>query len=412
MKLKPADIDRLMAENVPKPPRLRSPEDYAKDTAASRDALLESLSSYKSQSTAKQGDTLPPPPKAIPQQGDPTTHGATTTTTTTTTEAGQAAPEATPEAQTLLTSNALPAEVPPEVAIPLVPLAIKGVNLDLVRSRAELVEALTQNLPQNEYSLPKFIYRADLLDWRLFCGNSPEPKDQAESEITEERYKSMQEYLDAATLHLSYAEGFPALPTGEPLWARFPFEDTEHYAAFSAYCVQPGARQTHKLTKWPHDQVLCWYHEEYWGVRIRCYDMMAAIHAAKQRENRIMHCEDDHFLQAENMYNRLKNMISDVDWSMLVDDPKTFVDVMERVVKLQRVSLGLSSMGNVNDKRELRSESIEAVMRKIAEPKALIPTGETEETEAFDVKQILKSPEALASAQELIIRMTRTVTQK
>jgi hypothetical protein len=400
MRLKSADIDRIMDANVPKPPRAVNSSDFDESIQAARDSLLEGLASYESQSTARMGEVLPLPPRLL-------------------TAVGSA-----PDGQQGLhnTNENLPAaepgqgrsdiQQPPGRLLPQPPTALRGINLSAIESRADLIRELTLGLPQNEFHLPRIIYRADILDWRLFALTEAEAKAKAEAEaedfdpeLLRARYETMQEYLDAATLYLSYAEGFPALPTGEPLWARMPFEDNDRYAAFTEYCHLPGARQTIKLSnQWPHDQVLQWFHEDYWSLRARCYDMMAAIHAAKMREQRIMACEDNHFLEAERIFARLQSLAAEVDWDLLKEDPAEYVAVMERVAKLQRMSLGLGS-GATQQGKDISHESIEVTMRRVAQPNALT----TREDSGFDVKQLLRNPEALASAQELVVRMQRTL---
>lgn len=397
MKLKPADIDRITEGNIPRAQRITSAEDFVDSNADARDALIQSLTTYKSQSSARIGEVLPPPPKSL------------RTEITGANDFGII-----PNSEQDLDSSSLSqgsvesdhAPLTNQLQIrsnPALPLALRNVDLDKIESRADLIMALTNNLPLNDMQLPRILYRGDLLDWRLFSGNSSDQN-------PTDRYQAMQEYLDAATLHIQYHEGFPALQTGEPLWAKLPFESQEHYNVFTAYCTMPGARQTQKLinlTKGDHNQILTWFHEHYWNIRSRCYDMLNVIHAAKQREQRILACEDDHYLQAENMFKRLVNMLPEVEWDHLRTDPEKFISVLEKVIKLQRVSLGLSSMGNVNDKREPRTESLEITMRKIAAPNNL-QLNENDGGVSLDIKQLLKDPGALSTAQELIIRMTKS----
>src|SRR5439155_1622473 len=65
MKLKPADIDRIFEENVGKPQGSVSAHDFAEQNAKERDALVEGLMAYTSQSTAREGQVLPPPPRSL-----------------------------------------------------------------------------------------------------------------------------------------------------------------------------------------------------------------------------------------------------------------------------------------------------------------------------------------------------------
>src|SRR5688500_17710558 len=44
------------------------------------------------------------------------------------------------------------------------PAPLRGIDFSQIQTRAQLLKALTVNVPVNEYNLPKFIDRADLLD--------------------------------------------------------------------------------------------------------------------------------------------------------------------------------------------------------------------------------------------------------
>lgn len=389
MKLKQTDIDRLTAENTPQPTHLRniSASDYIAANAAARDSFLESLTSFESTTTAKDGEVLPP-----------TRNSATASHST-----------------QIIRDDQRPHEIAPALSIEaqmlrMCPVILRGVNLtsSAITSRSDLIAALTLNLPLNELHLPRLIYRADLLDWRLFVMpeellSSPQHTLLGEAE---RRYSEMENYLSASTIHLSYAEGFPALPDGTPLWAKLPHEPSDHYASFTDYCVQPGMRQVARLQGRPTETYLQWFHEDYWAIRAKCYDMVGSIHAAKQRELRILNCEDDHYLESQKLFKRMQNLSAEVDWDYLKEDPKAFVDVLEKIVKLQRLSIGLSLSNSANQNAaESKVESLEVTMRKTLAPEAI----EAEKyDEAINVKELLKSPEALATAQELVIRMTRT----
>src|SRR5262245_2129007 len=146
MKLNQADIDRLTAASVPSVTHLKniSAEDYIQANAAARDTFLDTLTSFHSQSTAKDGEILPPPPNARTQSP--------------LIRSDQEQEELTPEAQLQQDLTRLR------------PRALQGLNLtsSAITCRADLTAALSQNLPTNELQLPRIIYRADLLDWRLF----------------------------------------------------------------------------------------------------------------------------------------------------------------------------------------------------------------------------------------------------
>ena len=406
MKLKPADIDRILEDNVPKPTGMVQAHDFTAENEAAREALLQGLIAQTSQSVARHGTTLPPPPKSLVTHIDgPNDFGAKLTTRLSALNSGsnsntsnQQSPSAINGGEGLEIDGEVLERSESGSQLPLPP-ALRGGDLDKIQCRADLIRLLCENIPLNDLGLPKIIYRADLIDWRLFQGFTPLGTDPAP------RYKEMQDYLDVATIYLSYAEGFPALPTGEPLWARMPFETDEQYAAFTDYCVIPGARQVVKVQGYLTDQLIAWYHENYWAIRVQCYDMLNTVHAAKVREQRLLACEDDHYLKAEKMLQKLNEEMAHINWESLRADPKAFVDVMDKVVKLQRVALGQGSQAT--ERKELKSESIEVTMRKLATPNVIEKAGKDG---GIDVRTLLRNPDALSSAQELIIKMTRQVT--
>ena len=291
-----------------------------------------------------------------------------------------------------------------------VPEALQGINLALIESRADLIKALTQRLPLNEYNLPRFIYRSDLLDWRLFYNDPTVSNNSAES--TASRLHDMEEALQAATIRLSYDQGFPALPNGVALWARLSYEPEEHYAAFTEYCTMAGARNLAKLLQAPLDTILHWYNEDYWAIRVKCYDMMSVIHAAKVREQRILACVDNHYLRAERVLKKLDDISSEVAWESLANDPEKFVNVMDKVIKLQRQVLGIMANNGSGSSQQAQlssqthTESVEFAMKKLVNPSELKLR---KDNEGFDIRKLLQDPDSLASAQDLVIRMTRTL---
>jgi hypothetical protein len=429
MKLQPADIDKLIAQNRPKPTNIRSAEDYVSENAQARDDFVTSLTSFESAATARYGETLPRAPRSLgtiippsgatlPLSGETETHHETTTDPSTEVPATAAGSR---ELGVPATSHGSPPPLELESLLdedfdPNLPRALRNIKLNEIESRADLVRNLTKNLPLNEFQLPRFIYRSDLLDWTIFAQTPPD-------------YKLMEEYLDNSQLTLNYSEGYPTLPDGSPLWGKFGWETQDEYSAFTEYCTLPGMRSLAKLTQTqtqaPMTLLTEWFHERYWGLRSKCFDMMRAIHAAKQREQRIMACEDNHYLVAEGLLAKLKGIEDGVEWEQLKAEPEKYVKVLETIMKLQRMALGLTTMGQQGgSSRELRAETIEMSMRRITNPETyqlespdrikaitlqqgVSLTNPNVPTDGINVRKLLKDPAALASAQELVIRMTR-----
>jgi len=386
MKLYARDLNNLIDENEPRPTNVRSAEDYLQSNAAQRDELVAQLIQQRNPSSARVGETLPG--RVIQKV------------------------EATADLEVLSGQ-----EVESEdgaISVTPMPTALSGCVLGNIHTRADLLRELTQRLPINDFGLPRIIYRADLLDPQVFQDHQyPEG-----SKELSDQYFDMQNFLDVSTIHLDYSQGFPALPDGTPLWARLPNEPAEHFAAFTDYCTQPGTRQLHKLTispLQPLSALLEWFHEDYWSIRAKCYDLSHAVYQAKLREQRILGCEDKHFLLAEKLVQRLENLHDTIDWDVLQSEPEKYVKILATAIGLQRQALSLPSSTSTTGQREggaavARTESIEMIMRRATAPELkMIRDHRAEDpTNNVSVKALLKNPAALASAQELIIRMTNT----
>lgn len=286
------------------------------------------------------------------------------------------------------------------------PLALRGIDLNNISSRAELMAALTLGLPLNEYQMPKFIYRPDLLDPSLFCGNP------ADSDNQESRYREMQDCLTAAIIHLNYSEGYAAFEDGRPIWDQMhPFEDGASYSTFLQYIQLPGARQlsllpSHSTTYYdssPEMRGALLLHTNYWGLRAKAHDIFAVVHAQRMREQRILKTEDKHFLKAESLFNKLMTFEESLDWEEISKDPKAFVELMEKLTKIQRTALGLSIHGN-GQGEGARTPSVEVIMRNVSRQATEGVDLVKREEADVNVQKLLENPEMLERAQELILR--------
>jgi len=379
MKLSAADIDRLVAENTARPKQYGSADEFLDPEERRRRALVHSYSENPNQSRAKTGEILPRAPRDLRVVPDsPNDFGLEYTTTTATGE-GEAAPE--------------------------LPRALAGVDLNTIQTRSELIQQLTVNLPLSEMGFPRLIYRSDMLDLQIFQGENSKYSSIAAQIM---RYAQMQDYLDSAAVYLNNNEGFPALPDGQPFWSPLPHEAKEQFNVFLEYCELPGVRQLNLIKSKPLPEILSWFHEFYWSHRARCYDLHHAVHHAKVREARILRAENDHYEAANKIFAKLTGMMATIDWDYLAEDPEKFVAVMEKVQKMTRTAMGLSPQGGGSN--DVRTETVETTLKRIQGPETAGLKLNDEGT--VDVRQILRNPEALASAQELIVRMTKTISQR
>lgn len=285
-----------------------------------------------------------------------------------------------------------------------VPSALKGIDLSAITSRPQLLASLTNNIPQNEYNLPRFLYRADLLDYTLFTQKASE-----DPQLETEHYREMQEQLDASTVPLEFYEGYPAL-NGSPIWYQLPFEAPTDFALFTKYLEIPGARSlalisnaTNGLTLQDLQEL---YHLYYWGYRSLAHDTFAIAHFQRLRQQRILNTDNVHFLEAERLLTTLQKQFNEIKWEM-VQDPEVYVNLLEKVAKLQRLALGQSA---TNDKAQTQTPSLEVIMRTLT---AQDPTiARTNSNTQKGAQEILSDPELTDAAQELIIRYNGNASSK
>lgn len=285
-----------------------------------------------------------------------------------------------------------------------VPTALRGINLAKITGRNELICALTHNLPRNEFNMPRLLYRPDILDPSVFrLSESVQAQGGvAVDEHAISKFQAMQDLLDASTIMLQYHEGYPALPNNQPFWAKFDWESPVEYDAFTAYMKLPGGRSSALLSPAYQDLFAQLFHTNYWGIRCIANDTFAVVHYQRMREQRILSTDDKHFLQAETMLNKLNDLVASVDWDQLKSDPKQFVEVYERLAKVQRTALGHAPQGGSGG--EMRGvQSVEVIMRKTTDQ--TLPAPEQHKVDGLDIQQLLQDPDGLKSAQELILRV-------
>jgi hypothetical protein len=284
----------------------------------------------------------------------------------------------------IVEAEILPAE---NKAVARMPLALKGGNH--FNSRAELLMCLTRNIPLNEYAMPEIIYRTDLLDHTHFHPDAD--------------YRSMNDELISASILINYDEGFPALTDGKPLWFQLPWESSQEYDLLRKYLDMPGMRQLSLLQGVDSETARGYYHLNYWAIRGKAIDTFNVAHATRMREQRILSHSDTQYLEAERMLTKIRNMAAEVDWEVLKAEPHRFVEVYERLVKLERVALGLSAHGNAAAGEVQKPTSVELIMRNLTQGEARRDTSAGDST---DMSRILQDLDSIDKAQELIIRVS------
>lgn len=307
----------------------------------------------------------------------------------------------------------------------------------------ELVSTLMKKTPHNKLGLPEGIYRPDLLPSPslLFTPSIPHEDDRPSSLLSGESsdgsnlpaplssnsLSSSQDIVAhpevrTAYTPLCYVEGYPTY-NGMPFWSQLPFEPPEAYAAFQAYLSQgkQGARQLYLVPdseNLPYEvsdeDVHEWFDLFYWASRSRAHDMFKAAHRRREREMRVMDSEDSHFLMAERLLNIATAYLDEQEEELIeLMSPKDLLEFVKTASQLQRVSLGLP--GNGPASKEPQSSTgvapMEIIMRQVAQESHIGDSSDDSEqqnrSEANKQKlqQVLRNPEALKNAQELILRL-------
>lgn len=276
--------------------------------------------------------------------------------------------------------------------------------------KGELFRLLNAQIPLNEYHIPEYIYRADLIPPNL----------------NDYPAKVRNQFCEAATLHITFDHGYPAILETKPFWEQLPSEPYDAFNAFMVYLELPE-KSNHQnpirilpmiatLVGQPIEVVTEWCHMFYWHYRSRSYDLFIIACHRKQREQRIMSIEGKHFKQAEEYLEKVDKIIrtkldlainaigsKDDDGSELDDIKlKEVVDIFERLAKIQRISVGLPANGATQIDTGLRHATINDELKQVVKDSVGEATTATRRPAEMD--KLLDNPEDLARIQDLITR--------
>lgn len=285
------------------------------------------------------------------------------------------------------------------------PPSLRNIDLASIQSRAHYFAELAPNIPLNEYALPRFFYRPDILVVPDTTPTTTSPTEGAGGGMTFYDYVKIQENLDAATIKLDYHHGYPTYSNGMPFWTKMDWEPREAFDAFTLYLQQQGARTFEPLRGYAPNILTEWYHLYFWAFRARSFDMFKTAHVARMREQRIFATEDDHYAMALRLEQKILNQLDEIEdefWQEV--GPANLVGMLEKVAKLRRVSAGLSSTTGVTDDKRPSGVSVELHMREVARRQE-IPN---QEGVTIDSQALLQDPDLLLRAQELIVKVTKS----
>jgi hypothetical protein len=239
----------------------------------------------------------------------------------------------------------------------------------------------------NDLGLPKFLYRTDMIPQDIF-----------------ERIQSdREEILTAALISVEYNEGFPALEDGQPLWSQLPFEGPEAFRYFCHY-LQEGLDEGVRLVENVANNIrvqlpilIDYFHLYYWKVRAKAYDQFITIVHEKKRLRRLMQCDNDHFVMADNLLKKCVDYFDAIEWETI--DPAVVARMMPQLIDIQRKSAGEKQFGE-----SPTPQSVEVILRQMTRVDHAHQESE-EANRASTLDVLLSNPDAAEAAQELIIRL-------
>jgi|SRR5262245_29068560 len=275
-------------------------------------------------------------------------------------------------------------------------------------TKGELFRLLNQNIPLNSFHLPDHIYRADLVPLDLYSYDGPDRNN----------------ILEGATLNVTFDHGYPAVQETLPMWERLPGEPDNAYESYLLFLELPEKSNADnpvrlvpliaQATGHSVNRIGEWCHIYYWHWRARAYDLFLAACHRKQREQRIMSIEGQHFALAEGLLRQAQSLAGkklQQELSLLEENEeaetetkvKDLIDAITKLTALQRISVGLPAGGPERLQVEMpRHSTVSESFRQIAKE------GRGEEsttTRSVEMDALLANPDELSRAQELLIKL-------
>jgi hypothetical protein len=320
--------------------------------------------------------------------------------------------------------------------------------------RARLLQKASPRIPTTAEGLPVGLYRVDLLpEYDL---RDPQEELQA---------------LKNAYLNLSFEYGYPTLSDGRPFWYKLDFEPGFTYAAFQIYleAVNFGPRDLatvasdKELRRIAHkmlgsngsgsngsngsnssgngntntgtdaetqsaepvelaevEQVIPMLYEASilyaWRARAKAYDLFKEAAYRHMKLRRQSTVEDGHYELSSTLLEELKEKVINKDAFFEGMSPKVAVELLGKLVAIQRVSVGLPAAGPLPNKEAPEDVSFEMIMRSLAQ-KSVGTQGNvydhaTGQVTHSALNKVLSDPESANMLQEVIIRVTKATHQQ
>ena len=258
-------------------------------------------------------------------------------------------------------------------------------------TKADAVVHLSKDVPNNEYGLPVYFLRSDLLPYPLTTLTTAD--------------------VDPATVELDYSEGYPTYSNGKIFWQQLPHEPFSDFLLFQKYLDQAmelGIRQIQLLAMdngMSLQKVSDCAKEYLWTVRARAFDLFQVAAEKKRRELRARQVESRDYEMAGQLIAQLLAKFEDPDYINTMS-PNEAVKALIDLAKLRRISLGLSANGNAGAAADNPNSgaTAEFIMRNITKS---IGSGEDQGGLTPELISMMSDPNFTMQAQELIFRVQR-----
>lgn len=268
--------------------------------------------------------------------------------------------------------------------------------LPLNSTHGEAIQHLSNTIPTNEYGLPLYYIRSDMVDWTSIDSYGYLDYDQ----------------LEVACEALQYTDGFPTLRSGSPFWSPLAHEPYDAHILFKQFLALDeitGIRLLDDLSTQenvPLDHVRELSLEYFWSARARSYDLFIVAAEAKRREVRTRKTEDSHFTLAGGILEKVVNRINNNPDLIEKMDAKDLFDLFEQMVKVQRLSLGLTgAQASTNNNMPMNpGSSVEFILRRLTKDVGL--SGDAQGNIQERLKLLMSDEGTAMMAQELVIRAT------
>lgn len=268
----------------------------------------------------------------------------------------------------------------------LVPIDAQPATIISANSRAEAVRKLIEQVPHNQYGIPTYLYRVDLIP----------------SNFHEMDAENQADIIRSAEMNVLFEEGFPTTDDGMPIWAQFQFESREDYSLFQKYLTQTP-RQLYELAMdsgIPVSQLRDKFDLNYWHARALAYDLFKTIQMESLRTQRIMELGDTHYLMANGVLKKLNLRLQETDFEDM--ESKDLIKALKDVTGMQRIALGLPVNGGVEPQK---SEEMEMRLRRVARAHGVSEENKRSQSNGMSLADM--DADMIEMAEELIIRHTK-----